>query len=74
MKENPEILYEAIKADPAEFLMVVQQAAQDAKGAMEKKKRAAEAAFEESFKNPLKPQIRDDEAIRGTKGCTTCLS
>lgn len=74
MKENPEILYEAIKADPAEFLMVVQQAAQDAKSVMEDKKREAESkAFEESFNNPLKPTIRDDESIRGTKGAPLVL-
>ncbi|MCF8058689.1 MAG: thioredoxin domain-containing protein [Bacteriovoracaceae bacterium] len=69
LKENPEILYEAIKADPAEFMMVLQEAAQNAKGAMQEKKAEAEKkAFEESFSNPLKPQIRDDESIRGTKG------
>lgn len=74
MKENPEILYDAIKADPAEFLMVVQQAAQDAKSVMEQKKREAEAkAFEDSFSNPLKPEIRDDESIRGTKGAPLVL-
>jgi len=54
--------------------MVVQQAAQDAKSVMEQKKREAEAkAFEESFNNPLKPQIRDDESIRGTKGAPIVL-
>lgn len=74
MKENPEILYEAIKADPAEFLMVVQQAAQDAKSVMDQKKREAEVkAFEESFNNPLSPTIRDDESIRGTKGAPLVL-
>lgn len=74
MKENPDILYEAIKADPAEFMMVLQEAAQNAKGAMEEKKREAEKkAFEESFNNPLKPEIRSDEAIRGTKGAPIVL-
>lgn len=74
MKENPEILHEAIKADPAEFMMVLQEAARDAKGAMEEKKREAEKqAFEESFKKPLEPEIRSDEAIRGTKGAPIVL-
>lgn len=74
MKENPEILYEAIKADPAEFMMVLQEAAQNAKGAMEEKKREAEKkAFEDSFNNPLKPEIRGDESVRGTKGAPIVL-
>jgi protein-disulfide isomerase len=74
LKENPELIHEAIKADPAEFMMVLQEAARDAKGAMEDKKREAEKkAFEESFKNPLKPEIRDDESIRGTKGAPIVL-
>jgi protein-disulfide isomerase len=68
LKENPEILYEAIKADPAEFMMVLQEAAQNAKGAMQEKKVEAEKkAFEESFSSPLKPMIRENESVRGTK-------
>lgn len=59
LKKNPEILHEAIKADPAGFIMTLQEAAADAKDSMEKKK------FEKSFDNPLEPSISDRDAVRG---------
>ncbi len=59
LKEHPEILQEAIKADPAGFIMTLQEAAADAKENMEKKK------FEQSFDNPLEPKIASNEAFRG---------
>ncbi len=69
LKEDPTILHDAIKADPAGFMTAVQTAAQEAKGAMQKQRANAEKKeFEESFKNPLKPEIRSDESVRGTKG------
>ena len=69
LKKNPKILQEAIKADPAGFMETLQEAAQNAKAGMEKKRAEAEKKkLEDSFNNPLKPEIRKDEAIRGTKG------
>lgn len=74
LKDDPSILHEAIKADPAGFMTVLQTAAQEAKGAMEKQRAEAEKKkFEDSFGNPLKPEIRSDEAIRGTKGAPIVL-
>lgn len=74
LKKNPEILYEAINADPAGFMETLQAAAQNAKAGMEKKRAEAEAKkLEESYNNPLKPEIRADESIRGTKGAPIVL-
>lgn len=74
LKEKPEIIYDAIKADPAKFMETIQEVAQSAKGDMEKKRMEAEKqAFEDSFKEPLKPEIRSDEAVRGTKGAPLVL-
>ena len=59
LKEHPEILQEAIKADPAGFIMTLQEAATDAKDSMEKKK------FEKSFDAPLEPSISSEDATMG---------
>ncbi len=68
LKEKPEIIFDAIKAEPAKFMETIQEVANAAKGEMEKKRVEAEKqAFEESFKNPLEPKIRDDESFRGPK-------
>ncbi len=69
LKEDPTILAEAIKAHPAEVMEALQSAAQNAKEAMAKKREEEENKKLHAFvENPLKPQIREDEAIRGTKG------
>lgn len=69
LKKNPKILHEAINADPAGFMETLQAAAQNAKAGMEKKRaEAEEKKLEDSFNNPLKPEIRSDESIRGAKG------
>ncbi len=74
MKENPDILIEAIKSHPVEFIETLQQVAQDARGAMAKKREAEETKkFDQAFKNPLKPMIRSDETIRGAKGAPLTL-
>jgi len=74
LKDDPTILHEAIKADPAGFMTVLQTAAQEAKGAMEQQRAEGEKKkFEESFSNPLKPEIRSDESVRGTKGAPIVL-
>ncbi len=67
LKEKPEIIFEAIKANPAAFMKTIQEVAETSKTQRE------EMAFEESFKNPLKPQIRDDEAMRGPKDAPLVL-
>ena len=74
LKENPEILADAIKENPADFMMALQDAAQNAKAEMAKKREEEEKKkFEESFNNPLNPEIRSDESVRGTKGAPIVL-
>lgn len=74
IKENPSIIHEAIKADPAGFLEVLQEAADQAKEKMAEKRREQEKRdFEESFNNPLEPEIRDDESFRGPKDAQLTL-
>ena len=69
MKKNPQILVDAMKANPVEFMSALQEVARDAKEGMKKKQEEEEAKkMEEVFKNPLKPMIRPDETVRGTKG------
>jgi protein-disulfide isomerase len=74
IEENPEILIKAIEAKPAEFVMAFQKAVKNAQSALAEKKREDEAKqLEERYDNPLKPVIRSDEAIRGTKGAPLVL-
>jgi len=61
LKKHPEIIHEAIKADPAGFILTLQEAATESKGAMEKKK------FEKSFDDLLEPTITAEDAWFGTK-------
>ena len=69
IKEDPNLVADAIKAHPAEIMMALQQAAGEAKQAMAKKRQEQEEKeLMDSVENPLKPEIRADEAIRGTKG------
>jgi protein-disulfide isomerase len=69
MKENPDILTEAIKANPADFVEAIQEAAKGAREEMAARREKGEKQkFDESFNNPLKPVVRSDESIRGTKG------
>lgn len=69
LKEDPTILAEAIKAHPAEVMEALQSAAQNAKEAMAKKREEEEnKKLLEFVETPLKPVIRNDETIRGTKG------
>ena len=61
MEEHPEILYAAMKKDPAKFIDVVNEVAEAAKGQKEQQQ------FEEGFKNPQIPEITDNRTIDGTK-------
>lgn len=74
IKKDPSIITDAIKENPADFIMAFQNAAKNAQAEMAKKREEDEAKkLEESFDNPLVPEIRDDEAIRGTKGAPITL-
>lgn len=74
LKENPEILTEAIKANPATFIEALNAAVKDAQGDIAKKREEEEQKkLEEAFNNPLVPEIRSDDIIRGTKGAPITL-
>jgi protein-disulfide isomerase len=68
LKKNPQILLDVLKENRKALLDIVEQAAQE-----EHKRRQQEQAenekkeFEESFKNPLKPEISKKTRIRGNE-------
>lgn len=69
LKDNPEILTDAIKANPVKFIEALNEAVKVGQEEMQKNRAEEEKkAFEKSFENPLKAEIRDDELIRGKKG------
>lgn len=74
IQDNPEIVFEAIKKDPAGFMEVVQAAAQDAqKVQREQAAKAEEEAREAEFKNPKKPEIGSNRAVLGESGAPVTI-
>lgn len=74
LKKNPDILTEAIKANPSEFIEALNEAVKVARDDMQKKKDEEEKKqLEAYFDEPLQPKIREDELIRGTKGAPITL-
>lgn len=68
LKDNPDILTDAILANPSAFLEAMQTAVKSAQEDMAKKREESEKKeFEESFSKPLVPEIRKDEFIQGVK-------
>lgn len=68
IQDNPEIVFEAIKKDPAGFMEVVRGAAQDAqKKEMMAAQEAEKKARDDEFANPKKPEITANRAIFGDK-------
>jgi len=68
LEKNPGILIDAIKANKKAILDVINQAAQEDQARVQKEAEEAEKkAYEEAFKNPLKPAIDDKTRIRGEK-------
>ncbi len=68
IKEEPEIVISAVESKPLAFMEALQRAAKTAQAEMAKQRDDEESKqMEEFYKNPLKPQIRADEAYRGSK-------
>lgn len=68
IKENPDIITEAIEANPEKFIDALNNAvkkAQEGQGA--KREEEEKKQLEESFNNPLVAEIRSDENFRGPK-------
>lgn len=68
LKNNPDILLNVIKEHPKKFIDTLNEAVKVAQAGQAKEREEEERKkLEESYNNPLKPEIRDDELIRGNK-------
>ena len=66
---NPQILTKIIEKNPDKFVIAFQNAVkQGQQKIVEQRKINEEIELKKSIENPLKPNIRKDELIRGTKG------
>ncbi len=74
MKENPEIITEAIEANPEKFIDALNAAVKVAQEGQGKKREQDEKkALEDSFNNPLQAEIRSDESFRGNASAPITL-
>ena len=74
MKENPDIITEAIEANPEKFIDALNNAVKAAQEGQGKKREDDEKkVLEESFNNPLVAEIRSDESFRGDKNAPITL-
>lgn len=74
LKENPDIITEAIEANPTKFIDALNNAVKSAQENEGKRREEEEKkALEASFENPLKAEIRSDESFRGNKDAQITL-
>jgi protein-disulfide isomerase len=74
IEENPEVVTKSIEKNPVKFVEAFQKAVKDAQTEMASKRDEEEKKeLEKLYDAPLNPKIRDDEAIRGTKGAPIVL-
>lgn len=74
LKENPDIVTEAIEANPTKFIDALNNAVKVAQEGEGKRRQEEEKkALEDSYNNPLEPQIRADESFRGNKDAPITL-
>lgn len=74
IKENPEIVTKSIEENPAEYVEAFQKAVKEAQEVLAKRREDEEKKkLEARFDDPLKPEIRSDESVRGTKGAPLTL-
>lgn len=74
LKENPDIITEAIEANPDKFIDALNNAVKAAQEGQGKKREDEEKkALEESFNSPLQAEIRSDETFRGNKDAPITL-
>ncbi len=78
LKENPGIIFDAMKEDPMGLVGVLQVAMEEAKQELAKKAQKTEEEnlsklVDKHLAEPLQPVIRDDESIRGSKGAPLVL-
>ncbi|MBT3983758.1 MAG: thioredoxin domain-containing protein [Bacteriovoracaceae bacterium] len=66
IKKNPDLLIEAIKAKPVEFIDALNDAVKIAqKGEAKRREDSEKKRLEEAFEKPLTPVLRSDETYRG---------
>jgi protein-disulfide isomerase len=74
LEDKPEIITKAIEKNPARFMIALQNAARVAQKEMAQQRRQEEERkLEASFDTPLSPNVRIDEAIRGSKDAPITL-
>ena len=74
MEDNPDIMFSVIEKNPDKFMKVVNEAAQKARQVEEQRFQEDEIkAREEEYKNPKKPVISDDRAIKGNKSAAITI-
>jgi protein-disulfide isomerase len=74
IKENPEIITEAIEANPSQFIEALNKAVKVAQEGEGKRRQDEEKkALEDSYNNPILPNLRADESFRGNKDAPITL-
>ena len=74
IKENPEIITEAIEANPSQFIEALNKAVKVAQEGEGKRRQEEEKkALEDSYNNPIQPNLRADESFRGNKDAPITL-
>jgi protein-disulfide isomerase len=74
IKENPEIITEAIEANPSQFIEALNKAVKVAQEGEGKRRQDEEKkALEDSYNNPIQPNLRADESFRGNKDAPITL-
>lgn len=74
LKENPDIMTEAIEANPDKFIDALNNAVKKSQEVIAKRREEEESkALEDSFNKPLTPNIRADESFRGPKDAPITL-
>lgn len=74
IKENPEIITEAIEANPSQFIEALNKAVKVAQEGEGKRRQDEEKkALEDSYNNPIIPNLRADESFRGNKDAPITL-
>ncbi len=74
LKENPDIITEAIEANPNKFIDALNNAVKAAQeGEGKRREEDEKKVLEESFNNPLVAEIRSDESFRGNKDAPITL-
>lgn len=74
LKENPEIVTESIKANPAKYIEALNEAVKSAQeGDGKRREEEEKKQLEGAFNNPLQAEMRADESWRGNKDAPITL-